>query len=88
MVRHDRHDPTVFALGRNDVYELRDSWLVDSEADINICNDCHIRAGGRRVRAFRSRRCTYFGIRKGRSVRKWIKREAPPIGKPHLLELR
>lgn len=33
-----RSDSAVFSMGR-DTYELRDSWIVDSGADINICND-------------------------------------------------
>lgn len=31
-------DSAVFSMERNS-YELRDSWIVDSGADINICND-------------------------------------------------
>jgi hypothetical protein len=29
----------VFASMGRDSYELRDSWIVDSGADIHICND-------------------------------------------------
>ncbi|KAG2000757.1 hypothetical protein GB937_010867, partial [Aspergillus fischeri] len=33
-----RSNSAVFSMGR-DTYELRDSWIVDSGADINICNE-------------------------------------------------
>lgn len=34
-----RSTSAVFASMQSEVYELRDSWIVDSGADIHICND-------------------------------------------------